>query len=200
MISTDYDDDVFYEPNSCHKETATQIEIEQRIHKNQTDYNTLNLMFLIDLGIYVCIGFPYTLMRLALDLFVKDRIKINLDFFILYNFTFLAFHLHLVSKLFLLSACSVKFRLSLASLFGINPAYCWVPQESLTELNSSSGDVPVCCGASLTKGSEQGEFFNVVLHTKEASNYEAHPRLQTTQLQTDIVFALDDDNLIRTNV
>lgn len=81
-------------------------------------------MFIIDLLLYLFVSFPYTLMRLVLDLFVKDHFRINLDFFILYKFSLLMFHFHLIVKFFLLLKLNVKFRISLAKAFSFEASNC----------------------------------------------------------------------------
>ena len=107
-------------------ETGEYTTYEKDIRRKQNDYQNLNLMFIIDLILFVLISFPYTIMRLVLDLFVKDRIKISLDFFILYKFTLLLFHFHLILKFFLWVTLNVKFRVSLAQAFAFRPSYCCV--------------------------------------------------------------------------
>lgn len=99
---------------------------EKRIRQIQHEDQNLNRMFIIDLVLYILMSFPYTLMRLVLDLFAKDHIKINLDFFILYKVTLLLFHLHLILKFFLLLIFNIKYRISLARAFSFEPSRCCI--------------------------------------------------------------------------
>ena len=151
------------------RETTQQIEIESQINRGQREYKQLNIMFLIDVFLYVFLSFPYTCMRLVLDLFVKDRIKINLDFFILYKLTLVAFHLHLIVKFFLLIIFNVKFRISLANMFACKPSYCCINDYSEQESAPHT-----CCMSTKIEQDEQehGQFFNANIHTKLGSNFD----------------------------
>ena len=97
---------------------------ESNLIKKQHDDKNLTLMFILDLFLYFLISFPYTLMRLILDLFVKDQVKISLDFFILFKTSMLAFHVHLIAKFFLMISLNRNFRKSIAWAFSIQNSKC----------------------------------------------------------------------------
>ena len=189
VITSDYEDEVFFDPHITQKETKSQIEIEDQIHRQQVAHNRLNLMYLIDISLYCCFAFPYTFMRLVLDLFMKDRLKINLDFFILYKITLITFHMHLIAKFILLSVFSTTFRVNLAKLFALD----------LSE-EDCQPDSNCCFNNSTADDSDRGEFFNVQLHTKLDSNFDHH----SLELKITIIPAhdidLNDKNFAKTNV
>jgi hypothetical protein len=97
---------------------------ERKICDKQYQDQNLNKLFLVDLMLYMIFSFPYTLLRLVLDLFVKDQIKISLDFFILYKVALLTFHLHLILKFFLMIIFNQKYRMSLARTLTIQNSAC----------------------------------------------------------------------------
>ena len=170
----DYDEEEAFDNVNVfsQRETSQQIEIESQINRGQREYKQLNVMFLIDVFLYVLLSFPYTCMRLVLDLFVKDRIKINLDFFILYKLTLVAFHLHLIVKFFLLIIFNVKFRISLANMFACKPSYCCINDYSEDSEQESASHT--CCMSTKIEQDEQehGQFFNANIHTKLGSNFD----------------------------
>lgn len=189
VIASDYEDDVFLDPNTTLKETASQINIEDHIYRQQVAHNRLNFMYLIDISLYCCFAFPYTFMRLVLDLFMKDRLKINLDFFILYKLTLVTFHMHLISKFVLLSIFSTTFRVSVAKLFALN----LTEEDCQPEAN--------CCFTSPSEtDTDRGQFFNVHLHTKLGSNFDHNSLEPKITVTPDHKIDLNDENLVKTNV
>lgn len=90
---------------------------EHRLLQKQHEDKNQTLMYILDLLFYFLFSLPYTIMRLILDLFVKDQVKTSLDFFILYKTSLLAFHIHLIAKFFLMLTLNAKFRQCLASAF-----------------------------------------------------------------------------------
>jgi len=138
-------------------------------------------------------------MRLVLALFDKDRIKISLDFFVLYKLTLVAFHLHLISKFFLLAVFSVRFRIALAYLLAIEPVLLGVSvPEAQAYANERHPDCCLNCGC-INKPSS-GEFFDVSFHTKMASNYEDYTQVNSVDCNLDTRVIGDDDDLTKTNV
>lgn len=93
--------------------------------RRQHEDKNLILLFILDLLLYFIFSLPYTLTRLILDLFVKDQVKISLDFFILFKSSLLAFHVHLTVKFFLMLALNRNFRKCLAWAFSIQNSSCW---------------------------------------------------------------------------
>jgi len=108
-----------------------QINTENQVKQKQTDHEMLNVMFILDLLLYVVLSFPYTFMRLVLDLFVKDRIKINLDFYILFKLSFLLFNFHLILKFFIMVVFNIKFRICLCKVFAFKPKFCCIDENLL---------------------------------------------------------------------
>jgi hypothetical protein len=106
---------------------------ERSILRKQKQSQNLNMQYIVDLALFLVLTFPYTVMRLVLDLFVKDRIKVNLDFFVLYKLTFFSFHLHMVVKFFLMCAFNVKYRACLARCFSFRPTLCCVDEVAAAE-------------------------------------------------------------------
>lgn len=92
----------------------------------QREDQNLNLMFIIDLAMYIFFALPYFFSRLILDLFSKHHEEINLDFYVYYYFVFILFQFCLVFKLLLMTIFDVKFRLSFARLFSIKPSTCLI--------------------------------------------------------------------------
>ena len=84
-------------------------------------YN-MTIMYLIQIILYFILILPYIFFRLILDLFLKEKIKFNLDFYILYKLTFLLFHLNFIICFFLFAVFSFKFRYSLFKTFTCNKA------------------------------------------------------------------------------
>jgi hypothetical protein len=82
-------------------------------------YN-MTIMYLIQCALYFILILPYILFRLVLDLYIKEKIKLNLDFYILYKITFLFFHLNFVISFFMFIFFSFKFRYSLFKAFTCN--------------------------------------------------------------------------------
>lgn len=115
---------------------------EARMLRKQHDDKNLTLMFILDLFFYFLISFPYTLMRLILDLFVKDQVKISLDFFVLFKSSLLAFHVHLIAKFFLMLTLNVNFRKSMAWAFSIQNSACWRTSEEDEAMNGGRGRRP----------------------------------------------------------
>jgi hypothetical protein len=120
-------------------DTNTMEDIfEASMERTQNNDQNLNRMCIIDLFCYILFLFPYTVLRLVLDLFVKDRIKINLDFFILYNLCLLMFHISLIGKFFILLIFNIQFRKSFARAFSFEPAYCCIDDMDEDEAAHSS--------------------------------------------------------------
>ena len=111
-----------------------ETNIEKKIKSKQREDLHLSKMFIFDILIYMFVSFPYTLLRLVLDLFAKDKIKFGLDFFIMYKLALLTFHIHLIVKFFLMLGFNVKFRANFARAFAFEPSYCCVHNE---HMNSS---------------------------------------------------------------
>ena len=122
-----------------------QIDTESRVRQKQNEHLMLNIMFILDLVLFIVFSFPYTFMRLVLDLFVKDRIKINLDFYVLYKLTFLLFNFHLILKFFIMVIFNVKFRLCLCKVFAFKPSFCCIDDEQLIKENRSLNNKICCC-------------------------------------------------------
>ncbi|RNA27580.1 hypothetical protein BpHYR1_041747 [Brachionus plicatilis] len=74
----------------------------KKLQLKQKEDQNLNLMFIIDLAMFILCAFPYFFSRLILDLFSKHHEEINLDFY------------------------SILFRLSLARLLSIKPSTCLI--------------------------------------------------------------------------
>jgi hypothetical protein len=114
------------------QESSTQeliLNNEKIIRRKQIETQNLNLLFIIDLTLYMFASLPYTLMRLVLDLFVKDRFKVDMDFYMLYMICFSMFHLHLIAKFFLMCGFNIKFRACLARAFNLKPSVCCLSDD-----------------------------------------------------------------------
>ena len=85
-------------------------------------YN-MTIMYLIHVVLYFILILPYILLRLVLDLYIKEKIKFNLDFYILYKISFLLFHLNFIIYFFLFVFFSFKFRYSLFKTFTCNKEF-----------------------------------------------------------------------------
>jgi hypothetical protein len=129
----EYDTDELHADGTFGHEEKLILTNERTIRRKQIQAQNLNKMYIFDLALYVFCTFPYTVMRLVLDLFAKDRIKVNLDFFIFYKFCFFTLHVHLIVKFFLMCAFNVKFRACLARCFAFRPSLCCVDEAQAAE-------------------------------------------------------------------
>jgi hypothetical protein len=125
----------------------TQIETEQRIHDKQHEHMMLNVMFILDLILYIIFSFPYTTMRLVLDLFVKDQVKVNLDFYVAYKFSILMFNFHLILKFFIMVIFNINFRICLCKVFAFSPAFCCIDEKLF---NEETKNKMFCCQGTTT--------------------------------------------------
>lgn len=104
---------------------------EKAIRQKQIETQYMNEMYIIDLVLYLVLTFPYTVMRLVLDLFVKDQIKISLDFYIFYQITFMGMHMHLIIKFILMCVFNMKYRASMAKCFSfLRIPMCCITQQA----------------------------------------------------------------------
>lgn len=118
--------------------------IEANMLRKQKDDKNLLLMFILDMLFYFLFSFPYTLMRLILDLFVKDQVKISLDFFILFKSSLLAFHIHLIAKFFLMVTLNQNYRKCLGWAFSIQNSRCWQKEKPKNEHRKSGSRQTGC--------------------------------------------------------
>jgi hypothetical protein len=116
------------------KETS----LERKIKSKQDEDQNLNKMFIMDIIIYFLISFPYTFLRLILDLFIKDKIKFSLDFFIMYKLAFLTFHIHLILKFFLMLSFNTRFRANFSRAFAFEPNLCCANDSDVYKSDSSN--------------------------------------------------------------
>ena len=115
-----------------------ETNLERKIKTKQNEDQNLNKMFIVDIIVYFLISFPYTFLRLILDLFIKDKIKFSLDFFIMYKLAFLTFHIHLILKFFLMLSFNIRFRANFSRAFAFEPTLCCTNNTEVYNANSSS--------------------------------------------------------------
>ena len=103
-----------------------------------TERYNMTIMYFIQIIFYFIFILPYILFRLILELYLKEKIKFNLDFYVLYKITFLFFHLNFIISFFLFVIFSFKFRLSLFKVTTCNK-FC-VKSETSSEYNNNQND------------------------------------------------------------
>lgn len=111
--------------------------MERKIKMRQEEDQALNKLLIYDLLFYFVLSLPYTMLRLVLDLFVKERNKVSLDFLMLYKLALILFHIHLIAKFFLMLVYCVKFRICLIRTFSLSPGMCCISDEQINSYNSS---------------------------------------------------------------
>lgn len=125
--------------------------INERI--NQAKIYIFNII-----GIYLLV-MPYIFFRFILALYVKEKFKISLDFYILYKFIYLLVHVYLIFKFFLLLMLSYKFRICILNVFS-----CQFIIDLFSKQANASRKYKKFCSCLFSKNKFEGKNYDNMKH------------------------------------